>query len=102
MILNGISEVSKETGIYSFSLLRWESPGFTAPGRLSFGETWVRVYSDEDVELLKRVKRLMDEGYKIRAAFQRSTDEMLTNSSLSSEDVVPSHRSSYSAGHGNG
>ena len=25
--------------------------------------------SDDDVELLKRVKRLMDEGYKLRAAF---------------------------------
>jgi len=71
MILNGINEVSKETGIHPSSLRRWESLGFIAPGRISFGETWARVYSDEDVELLKRVKRLMDDGYKLRAAFDR-------------------------------
>jgi hypothetical protein len=71
MILNGINEVSKETGIHPSSLRRWEAMGFIAPGRISFGETWVRVYSDEDVELLKRVKRLMDEGYKLRAAFAK-------------------------------
>jgi len=71
MVLNGINEVAKETGIHPSSLRRWESLGLIAPGRISFGETWVRVYSDEDVELLKRVKGLMDEGYKLRAAFER-------------------------------
>jgi len=71
MVLNGINEVSKETGIHPSSLRRWEALGFIAPGRVSFGETWVRVYSNEEVELLKRVKRLMDEGYKLRAAFER-------------------------------
>jgi hypothetical protein len=75
MILNGINEVFKETGIHPSSLRRWESLGLISPGRISFGETWVRVYSDEDVELLKRVKRLMDEGYKLRAAFERLTEE---------------------------
>jgi len=75
MVLNGINEVSKETGVHPSSLRRWEALGFIAPGRISFGETWVRVYSDEDVELLKRVKRLMDEGYKLRAAFDRVHNE---------------------------
>jgi len=38
-------------------------------------ETWVRVYSDEDMGVLKRVKKLMDEGYKLRAAFERVVNE---------------------------
>ncbi len=75
MILNGINEVSKETGIHPSSLRRWESLGFIAPGRISFGETWVRVYSDQEVELLKRVKTLIDEGYKVRAAFERIEEQ---------------------------
>jgi hypothetical protein len=73
MILNGISEVSKETGIHPSSLRRWEALGFMAPGRISFGETWVRVYTDEEVELLKTVKRLIDEGYRVRPAFERAS-----------------------------
>jgi DNA-binding transcriptional MerR regulator len=77
MILNGINEDSKETGIHPSSLRRWEAFGFMAPGRISFGETWVRVYSDEDVELLKRVKQLMDEGCRVRAAFDKG--RMRTN-----------------------
>jgi len=85
MILNGINEVSKETGIHPSSLRRWEALGFIAPGRISFGETWVRVYSDEDVELLKRAKRLMDEGYKLRAAFERVGNEDLKDFSAEAD-----------------
>jgi hypothetical protein len=75
MILNGINEVSKETGIHPSSLRRWESLGFIAPGRISFGETWVRVYTDEEVELLRRVKALMDEGFRLRPAFEKAAEE---------------------------
>ena len=57
------------------SLRRWESLGLIAPERISFGETWVRVYSYEDVELLKRVKRLMDEEYRLGAAFERASGQ---------------------------
>jgi DNA-binding transcriptional MerR regulator len=75
MILNGINDVSKETGIHPSSLRRWEYLGFIAPGRISFGETWVRVYSDDEVELLKHVKELMDEGYKLRRAFEKAAED---------------------------
>jgi DNA-binding transcriptional MerR regulator len=75
MILEGINEVSKETGIHTSSLRRWESQGFIAPGRISFGETWVRVYSEREVELLKQVKGLMDEGYKLRRAFEKAAED---------------------------
>ncbi|MGO9571641.1 MAG: MerR family transcriptional regulator [Desulfomonilaceae bacterium] len=74
MILNGINEVSKATGIHPSSLRRWESIGLIAPGRISFGDTWVRVYLDEDVELLKQVKRLMEDGYKLQWAFEKARD----------------------------
>jgi len=75
MILNGINEVSKETGIHPSSLRRWEGMGFIAPARISFGETWVRVYSDDEVELLKQVKKLMDEGYNLRRAFEKTGED---------------------------
>jgi DNA-binding transcriptional MerR regulator len=75
MVLNGINEVSKATGIHPSSLRRWESIGLIAPGRISFGDTWVRVYLDEDVELLKQVKQLMEEGYKLQWAFEKARNE---------------------------
>lgn len=75
MVLNGINEVSRETGIHTSSLRRWESIGLMAPSRISFGDTWVRVYSDEEVQMLKRVKRLMDEGYRLHWAFEKARNE---------------------------
>jgi hypothetical protein len=75
MIFNGINEVSKETGIHPSSLRRWEALGLIAPSRIFFGETAVRIYCDEDVEMLKKVKTLLDEGYKLRAAFDRVENE---------------------------
>jgi DNA-binding transcriptional MerR regulator len=76
MILNGINEVFKETGIHPSSLRRWESLGLIVPGRIVFGQTWVRVYSDQDLALLKRVKVLMDQGYRLRPAFDKATEEL--------------------------
>ena len=72
MVISGINSVSKEIGIHPSSLRRWEAMGLIAPGRVDFGETWVRIYSEEDIALLKRVKQLMDEGYRLRAAFERA------------------------------
>ena len=76
MVLNGINEVSEATGIHPSSLRRWESVGLIAADRKAFGKTWMRVYSDEDVDLLKQVKRLMDEGYKLQWAFEKARDAM--------------------------
>lgn len=76
MILNGISAVSLETGINPSSLRRWESMGLIEVSRLDFGETWVRIFTDEDVEFLKAVKRLMNEGMKLRPAFAKAREEL--------------------------
>jgi len=76
MILHGINDVSNETGIHPPSLRRWESIGLIAPGRIVFGKTWMRVYLDEDVELLEQVKRLMDQGYKLRWAFEKALEDL--------------------------
>jgi len=76
MIQMGISEVAEETGIHASSLRRWESLGFIARDRVSFRNTWVRLYSIKDIELLKRVKELMDAGYRLRPAFDRARQEI--------------------------
>jgi hypothetical protein len=40
------------------------------------GETWMRVYSVEDVELLKQVKRHLEEGYKLQWAFDKAREDL--------------------------
>ncbi len=75
MILNGVNEVSEATGIHPSSLRRWESMGLISADRIAFGQTWMRVYSDTDLELLKKVKQFMDEGYKLQWAFEKARNE---------------------------
>jgi len=76
MILHGIHDVSNETGIHPSSLRRRESIGLIPLGRIVFGEPWMRVYSDADVERLQQAKRLMDQGYKLRWTFEKALEDL--------------------------
>ena len=65
-----------ETGLSKSSLRRYEALGLISPGRIDFGDTWVRVYTLEQIALLKEVKLLIDQGYRFRAAFERAAEDM--------------------------
>ncbi len=57
-----INVVEKETNISKYLLRMWERRyTFPRPNRDAKGE---RVYTNEDVEKLKLVKKLMEEGYR--------------------------------------
>lgn len=57
-----INVVEKETNISKYLLRMWERRySFPRPERDQKGE---RVYTDDDVEKLKLVKKLMEEGYR--------------------------------------
>lgn len=61
-----IKTVSRLTGIPRNTLLAWERRyQLVTPGRSDNG---YREYSDEDVQYLQAVKRLVDQGYKISEA----------------------------------
>jgi DNA-binding transcriptional MerR regulator len=72
----GINAVAHETGIHPSSLRRWESLGLFSPERIQLGATCVRLYPPQTVDLLKRVKELMDEGYRLNAAFEKAKKEI--------------------------
>jgi DNA-binding transcriptional MerR regulator len=79
MILEGIGAVSAETGLSKSSLRRYESLGLISPGRIDFGDTWVRGYTREQVAVLKEVKRLIDHGYRSRVAFELAEENLSTD-----------------------
>lgn len=57
-----INVVEKETGISKYLLRMWERRyAFPRPGRDQKGE---RVYTPEDLERLKLIKSLMEDGYR--------------------------------------
>ena len=69
MELYSINAVGKATGIHPSRLRRWEELGLIVPLRVVLGEKSVRVYRLEDIDLLRRAKRLMDQGFTVGPAF---------------------------------
>ncbi len=66
----GINATAKETGITESTLRRWESMGSFTADRVFLGDNGMRIYSDQLVDLLRRVKNVIDSGMRVRAAFE--------------------------------
>jgi MerR family transcriptional regulator, heat shock protein HspR len=75
MELYGISAVSRETGIHESSLRRWEEMDLICPDRVDMGQTSVRIYTEDELDLLKQVKELIDSGIMVRTAFEWAVGE---------------------------
>lgn len=69
-----INVVEKETSISKYLLRMWERRySFPRPSRDSKGE---RLYTNDDVEKLKLVKRLMEEGYRPSKIIDQALDDL--------------------------
>lgn len=66
----GIGVAAKETGITESTLRRWEEAGHFTTERMDLGGTAIRVYSAETIDMLKRIRRLIDDGMRVGAAFE--------------------------------
>jgi hypothetical protein len=73
MELFGINTVSRKTGIHQSRLRRWEAMGLIEPARIDMGQTTLRIYTSAEVELVRRVKELLEEGIQLRTAFEWAT-----------------------------
>jgi len=69
MAINTIGTVSSITEIHPSSLRRWESLGYIRPLRMFLSGASQWIYTDAQVELLKRVEANLDEGYQLKWAF---------------------------------
>ncbi|MGO9121262.1 MAG: MerR family transcriptional regulator [Desulfomonilaceae bacterium] len=65
----GIHAAAGETGTTESTLRRWESMGLFTADRVFLGDNEMRIYSDRLVDLLRRVKNIIDSGMRVRAAF---------------------------------
>ncbi len=80
MEFHGINAVSKATGIHPSSLRRWEDMGLISPQRIDMGSISQRVFTPEDIDLLTRVKNLINSGVNLRMAFAWANGDYDTES----------------------
>ncbi len=70
-----IAAVAEELGVHESSLRRWEERELIFPERINMGKTTVRIYSKDDLELLRRGKELMHGGMNVGDAFRVAHNE---------------------------
>jgi DNA-binding transcriptional MerR regulator/methylmalonyl-CoA mutase cobalamin-binding subunit len=85
--LFSISTVERDTGLTKDTLRVWERRyGFPAPSRDAHGE---RVYSREQVEKLRTIKRLLDRGHRPGRIIERSLAELIDLADAAPMDSAP-------------
>src|SRR6478672_11234489 len=92
-----IKEVAERTGITAATIRMWEQRyGFPEPSRTASG---YRVYTDEDVDVLRRAGALRDGGLSVGAALSRARETAgasdrpsIFGAIASAEDAVPARR----------
>jgi DICT domain-containing protein len=92
-----IKDIAERTGIAAATIRMWEQRyGFPEPARTASG---YRVYTDDDVDVLRRVAALRDGGLSVPAALERaraaggaSDRPSIYGAIASAEDVISSRR----------
>jgi DICT domain-containing protein len=92
-----IKDVAERTGIAAATIRMWEQRyGFPEPSRTASG---YRIYTDEDVELLRRVGSLRADGLSVPAALDRARETAsgsdrpsIYGAIASAPDPVPARR----------
>ena len=69
--LYSVSSAAKAASVSSRQLYYWEHLGIVKPAYEEFGTYSYRRYSQEQIELLIKIKDLLDSGYTLQAAVKK-------------------------------
>lgn len=67
------SEVIRKLDISLRQLYYWELKGIIQPKVVTQGSREFKRYSEDDLEVLRRVKEFIDQGYTLNSALQRAS-----------------------------
>jgi len=65
------SEVTRKLDISLRQLYYWELKGIIRPKMITMGSREFKRYSFKDVDVLRKVKQFLDQGYTLTSAVQR-------------------------------
>lgn len=68
----GATEAATRVGITLRQLYYWERLGVVEPRRETFGDRKFRRYTERDIQVLRQVKQLVDEGYVLSRAAEKA------------------------------
>lgn len=69
-----VSSAAKAAGVSPRQLYYWEHLGIVRPAYEEFGTYSYRRYSQEQIELLIKIKYLLDSGFTLQAAVKKARE----------------------------
>ena len=73
----GIGTASRITGVSQKKLRSWEGKCIPEPERIICGDRAYRRYTQEQIELIAKIKEYQDAGFTLSAAAQKAREEIL-------------------------
>jgi len=70
----GATEVAEIVGISLRQLYYWERFGVISPSFKKCGNREFRRYSENDIEILKKIKRFLKKGFMLEKAFEKANN----------------------------
>ena len=74
-----IGDVENMTGVSQRQIRRWEGKYFPEPERIVCGDRAYRRYSTRDVDLIRKIKHYLDQGFTLPASAKFARREVSTN-----------------------
>jgi len=75
-----IGEAARRTGVSIKQIRHWADRGYIKqPQRVVCGERSYRQFVDRDLEVISVIKRLVDEGFTVKAAASMCTKQLTQN-----------------------
>ena len=71
-----IGDASKMTGVSQKKLRSWEGKCIPEPERIVCGERAYRRYTQEQIDLIIRIKEYQDAGFTLSVAAQKAREEI--------------------------
>ncbi len=71
-----IGDVAKQTGVSLKQLRSWGGKYIPAPTRIVCGKRAYRRYTQEQINLVVKIKEYQDQGFTLKTAAQKASEEI--------------------------
>lgn len=75
----GIGAAVQQCGVSEKQLRYWQKSGYITPDSVTYGDRTYRRYRDSDLALIMEIKKMLDEGFTLAKAVQKTTISLEDN-----------------------
>jgi len=75
-ITYSIGQVANEVGIPKYKLRNWADRYLTDIQKIEIGNTRHRRFTEQDIELIRKIKEYREKGFMLKVAIEKAREEL--------------------------